>query len=43
MTVNGKDYMANVAVDNKKKAKSNAAMVCLQTMGLVPKDPDNPV
>jgi len=41
--VNGRDFMANVAVDNKKKAKSNAAMVCLQVMGLVPKDPDNPV
>jgi hypothetical protein len=43
VTVNGKDYMANVAVDNKKKAKSNAAMCCLIEMGLVPKDPDNPV
>ena len=29
--------------DNKKKAKANAAMACLQQMGLVPKDPDNPV
>jgi len=43
VTVNGRDYMANVAVDNKKKAKSNAALVCLQTLGLVAKDPDNPV
>lgn len=43
VTVNGRDYMANVAVDNKKKAKSNAALVCLQVMGLVVKDPDNPV
>jgi len=43
VTVNGRDYMANVAIDNKKKAKANAALVCLQTMGLVAKDPDNPV
>ena len=35
--------MPTVAVDNKKKAKANAAMACLQQMGLVPKDPDNPV
>jgi len=41
--VDGRDYMANVAVNDKKKAKANAAMVCLQTMGLVPRDPDNPV
>ena len=43
VNVNGNDYMPTVAVDNKKKAKSNAAMACLQQMGLVPKDPDNPV
>lgn len=43
VNVNGADYMPTVAVDNKKKAKANAAMACLQQMGLVPKDPDNPV
>ena len=43
VNVNGSDYMPTVAVDNKKKAKANAAMACLQQMGLVPKDPDNPV
>lgn len=43
VNVNGQDYQPTVAVDNKKKAKSNAAMACLQQMGLVPKDPDNPV
>jgi len=43
VNVNGNDYMPSVAVDNKKKAKANAAMACLQQMGLVPKDPDNPV
>ena len=43
VNVNGNDYMPTVAVDNKKKAKANAAMACLQQMGLVPKDPDNPV
>merc|ERR1719347_1634756 len=43
VNVNGLDYQPTVAVDNKKKAKSNAAMACLQRMGLVPKDPDNPV
>jgi len=43
VTVDGKEYMPTVAVDNKKKAKSNAAMACLQQMGLLAKDPDNPV
>ena len=43
MNVNGTEYMGSVAVNDKKKAKANAAMYCLQTMGLVPKDPDNPV
>eukprot|EP00092_Neocalanus_flemingeri_P030880 GFUD01033535.1.p1 GENE.GFUD01033535.1~~GFUD01033535.1.p1 ORF type:complete len:1145 (+),score=381.41 GFUD01033535.1:62-3496(+) len=43
VNVNGQDYQPTVAVDNKKKAKANAAMACLQQMGLVPKDPDNPV
>jgi len=43
VNVNGLDYQPTVAVDNKKKAKANAAMACLQQMGLVPKDPDNPV
>merc|ERR1712059_61840 len=43
VNVNGTDYSATVAVDNKKKAKANAAMSCLQILGLVSKDPDNPV
>jgi len=43
VNVNGTEYMGSVAVNDKKKAKANAAMYCLQTMGLVPKDPDNPV
>lgn len=43
VNVNGQDYQSSVAVDNKKKAKANAALACLQQMGLVPKDPDNPV
>lgn len=43
VNVNGTDYMGSVAVNDKKKAKANAAMYCLQTMGLVPRDPDNPV
>jgi len=43
VTVDGKEYMPTVAVDNKKKAKSNSAMACLQQMGLLAKDPDNPV
>jgi len=43
VNVNGQDYQPTVAVDNKKKAKANAAMAALQQMGLVPKDPDNPV
>ena len=43
MTVNGKDYMANVAVDNKKKAKLNAAIVALQELGMLEKDPNNPL
>lgn len=43
VNVNGTDYMPTVAVNDKKKAKANGAMCCLQTMGLVPIDPDNPV
>ena len=43
VNVNGTDYMGSVATNDKKKAKANAAMYCLQTMGLVPRDPDNPV
>ena len=43
VNVNGTDYQGSVAVNDKKKAKANAAMACLQTMGLVPVDPDNPV
>ena len=43
VTVNGKDYQPSVACDNKKKAKSDAATVCLQELGLLEKDPNNPL
>ena len=43
VTVNGCEYQPTVAVDNKKKAKMHSAMAALQQMGLIAKDPDNPV
>jgi len=43
VTVNGSDYQPTVASDNKKKAKSDAATVALQDMGLLEKDPNNPL
>ena len=42
-TVNGVDYQPTIASDNKKKAKLNAALVALQDLGLMPKDPNNPL
>jgi hypothetical protein len=41
--VNGVDYQPTIASDNKKKAKSNAATVALQELGLMAKDPNNPL
>jgi hypothetical protein len=41
--VDGRDFQPSVACDNKKKAKADAATFCLQEMGLVPKDPNNPL
>jgi hypothetical protein len=42
-TVNGIDYQPTIASDNKKKAKSNAAIVALQELGMMAKDPNNPL
>ena len=36
--VNGTEYQPSIASNNKKLAKANAATVCLQTFGLVPRD-----
>ncbi|CAB4066218.1 SON [Lepeophtheirus salmonis] len=43
VTVNGMEYQPTVACENKKKAKSDAATFALQEMGLLPKDPNNPL
>ena len=43
VVVNGVDYQPTVASDNKKKAKADAATVCLIKMGLLEKDPNNPL
>ena len=43
VTVNGQDFQPTIASENKKKAKADAATVCLQEMGLLPKDPNNPL
>lgn len=43
VTVNGTDYQPSIASDNKKKAKADAATVALQEIGLLPKDPNNPL
>ncbi|XP_059079126.1 protein Son-like isoform X2 [Tigriopus californicus] len=43
VTVNGVDYQPTIASDNKKKGKADAATVALQELGLLPKDPNNPL
>ena len=43
VTVNGEDFQPTIASENKKKAKADAATVALQEMGLLPKDPNNPL
>jgi len=43
VVVNGTDYQPTVASDNKKKAKADAATVALIKMGLLEKDPNNPL
>jgi len=43
VTVNGETYQPAMACDNKKKAKADAATVALQELGLLPKDPNNPI
>lgn len=41
--VNGQEYKPAVAGPTKKLAKANAAAACLQSLGLFPKDPENPL
>ncbi len=41
--MNGVDYQPTIACDNKKKAKADAATVALMELGLLPKDPNNPL
>jgi hypothetical protein len=36
--VNGVEYMPSSACGNKKLAKAQAAAICLQEMGLIPRD-----
>ena len=43
VSVNGKDYQPTVACDNKKNAKADAATFCLRELGLLHKDPNNPL
>jgi len=43
VTVNGVDYQPTIACDNKKKAKADAATFALIEMGLIEKDPNNPL
>ena len=43
VTVNGQEFQPTIASENKKKAKSDAATVCLQKMGLLMVDPNNPL
>jgi len=37
VTVNGVDYQPSITSNNKKLAKAQAATVCLQEFGLVPR------
>ncbi|XP_066952736.1 protein Son-like isoform X2 [Macrobrachium rosenbergii] len=41
--VNGQEYKPAVAGPTKKLAKANAAAACLQSLGLLTKDPENPL
>jgi len=43
VVVNGETYQPSIACDNKKKAKSDAATYTLQMLGLLEKDPNNPL
>jgi hypothetical protein len=43
VVVNGEAYQPSIASDNKKKAKSDTATAALQQMGLLEKDPNNPL
>jgi len=38
VTVDGRDYKETSIVDNKKVAKANAALNCLRSLGMVPKE-----
>ena len=40
---NGKDYQPTVPNEIKKTAKVNAAKFALQELGLISKDPNNPL
>ncbi|XP_045618334.2 NK-tumor recognition protein isoform X5 [Procambarus clarkii] len=41
--VNGQEFKPSVAASTKKMAKANAAAAYLQSLGLFPKDPNNPL
>lgn len=41
--VNGQEFKPSVAASTKKMAKANAAAAYLQSLGLYPKDPNNPL
>lgn len=41
--VNGVEYSSSTAVNNKKTAKMQAAIVALQCMGVIPRDDTTPV
>ena len=43
VTVNGQEFQPTIASENKKKAKADAATVCLQKLGLLFVDPNNPL
>ena len=43
VVVNGENYQPSIASDNKKKAKADAATAALQQMGLLERDPNNPL
>ena len=43
VVVNGESYQPSIASDNKKKAKADAATAALQQMGLLERDPNNPL
>ena len=43
VALNGKDYQPTVPNEIKKTAKANAAKFALQELGLLEKDPNNPL